>query len=70
VRYEISRAKNLDEIASNAVCNTRNVEMTLLRAFLAPSLMKAAIEDRPAHWLGMVGLYHPQNYELVARAST
>jgi hypothetical protein len=53
------RTKDLNEIATAEGCSIRKVEMTLSLSFLAPSLVKAAIDGRLPHGLGMVRLYDP-----------
>jgi site-specific DNA recombinase len=46
----------IESIASKAGCSPRKVNMTISLAFLAPDLVKAAIEGRLPHGLGLTRL--------------
>ena len=70
--------KNIDEIAKREGCSPRKVNMTLSLTFLAPTIVKAAIDGRlprgvgisrlsdlPASWreqFGQIGLAAPSAY--------
>jgi hypothetical protein len=45
-----------ESIAKREGCSTRKVNMTISLAFLAPDLVKAAIEGRLAHGMGVTRL--------------
>ena len=47
---------NAESIAARAGCSVRKVNMTISLAFLAPDLVKAAIEGRLPHGMGVVRL--------------
>jgi DNA invertase Pin-like site-specific DNA recombinase len=47
---------NAESIATRAGCSVRKVNMTISLAFLAPDLVKAAIEGRLPHGMGVVRL--------------
>jgi len=50
------RVKNVEEIANRESCSARKVSMTLSLAFLAPGLVKAAIEGRLPRGVGIARL--------------
>jgi site-specific DNA recombinase len=50
------RAATTDSIAKRAACSVRKVNMTISLAFLAPDLVRAAIEGRLPHGLGITRL--------------
>jgi site-specific DNA recombinase len=58
MRGEISHGPDLDaeSIAGRESCTTRKINMTISLAFLAPDLVKAAIDGRLPHGLGVVRL--------------
>ncbi|HET7384379.1 MAG TPA: hypothetical protein VFJ59_17560 [Pseudolabrys sp.] len=43
-------AANVEGIAKREGCSVRKINMTISLAFLAPDLVKAAIEGLPAEW--------------------
>jgi site-specific DNA recombinase len=47
----------IDGIASRQGCSKRHVNMTISLAFLAPSLVKAAVEGRLPHGIGVARLF-------------
>jgi hypothetical protein len=47
---------NVETIAARESCSIRKVNMTISLAFLAPHLVKAAIEGRLPHGMGVVRL--------------
>jgi hypothetical protein len=47
---------NTESIATRECCSIRKVNMTISLAFLAPDLVKAAIEGRLPHGMGVVRL--------------
>ena len=47
---------NTESIATRECCSVRKVNMTISLAFLAPDLVKAAIEGRLPHGMGVVRL--------------
>ena len=47
---------NAESIASRDGCSVRNVNMTISLAFLAPDLVKSAIDGRLPHGMGVVRL--------------
>ena len=47
---------NAERIATRDGCSVRKVNMTISLAFLAPDLVKAAIEGRLPHGMGVVRL--------------
>jgi hypothetical protein len=49
-------AANAENIATRDGCSVRKVNMTISLAFLAPDLVKAAIEGRLPHGMGVVRL--------------
>jgi site-specific DNA recombinase len=49
-------AANTESIAAREGCTVRKVNMTISLAFLAPDLVKAAIEGRLPHGMGVVRL--------------
>lgn len=51
-----SRSTNIEAIAARSKCSTRHVAMTISLAFLAPSLVKAAIEGRLPRGIGIAQL--------------
>jgi hypothetical protein len=50
-------AVTIDGIASRQACSKRHVSMTISLAFLAPSLVKAAVEGRLPHGIGVARLF-------------
>ena len=50
-------AATIDGIASRQACSKRHVSMTISLAFLAPSLVKAAVEGRLPHGIGVARLF-------------
>jgi site-specific DNA recombinase len=48
----------IDGIAAREVCSKRHVSMTISLAFLAPSLVKAAIDGRLPRGIGVARLFH------------
>jgi hypothetical protein len=50
---------NTESIATRECCSVRKVNMTISLAFLAPDLVKAAIEGRLPHGMGVVRLADP-----------
>jgi site-specific DNA recombinase len=49
-------AANTESIADREGCSVRRVNMTISLAFLAPDLVKAAIDGRLPHGMGVVRL--------------
>ena len=49
----------IDGIAAREACSKRHVNMTISLAFLAPSLIKAAVEGRLPHGIGVARLFDP-----------
>src|SRR5271154_5992230 len=47
----------IDGIAAREACSKRHVNMTISLAFLAPSLIKAAVEGRLPHGIGVARLF-------------
>jgi site-specific DNA recombinase len=47
----------IDGIAAREACSNRHVNMTISLAFLAPSLIKAAVESRLPHGIGVARLF-------------
>ena len=47
---------DVEQIAAREKCSVRKVNMTISLAFLAPDLVKAAIEGRLPHGIGVVRL--------------
>ena len=50
-------AATIDGIAAREACSKRHVNMTISLAFLAPSLVKAAVEGRLPHGIGVARLF-------------
>jgi site-specific DNA recombinase len=50
-------AATIDDIAAREGCSKRHVNMTISLAFLAPNLVKAAIEGRLPHGIGVARLF-------------
>ena len=50
-------AATVDGIAAREACSKRHVNMTISLAFLAPSLVKAAVEGRLPHGIGVARLF-------------
>jgi site-specific DNA recombinase len=50
-------AATIDGIASRQACSKRHVNMTISLAFLAPSPVKAAVEGRFPHGIGVARLF-------------
>jgi site-specific DNA recombinase len=47
----------IDGIAKREACSKRHVSMNISLAFLAPSLVKAAVEGRLPHGIGVARLF-------------
>jgi hypothetical protein len=47
----------VDGIAAREACSKRYVHMTLSLAFLAPSIVKAAVDGRLPHGVGVARLF-------------
>ena len=47
---------NAESLAARVGCSVRKVNMTISLAFLAPNLVKAAIEGRLPHGMGVARL--------------
>jgi site-specific DNA recombinase len=52
-------AATIDGIATRETCSKRHVNMTISLAFLAPNLVKAAVEGRLPHGIGVARLFDP-----------
>ena len=52
-----SGAATINGIATREACSKRHVNMTISLAFLAPSLVKAAVEGRLPHGVGVARLF-------------
>ena len=50
-------AVTIDRIAAREACSKRHVNMTISLAFLAPSLVRAAVEGRLPHGIGVARLF-------------
>ena len=50
---------NIEQIAARQECSTRQVNMTISLAFLAPDLVKAAVEGRLPRGIGVERLRDP-----------
>jgi hypothetical protein len=50
-------AATIDDIAVRAACSKRHVNMTISLTFLAPGLVKAAVEGRLPHGIGVARLF-------------
>jgi site-specific DNA recombinase len=50
-------AATIDDIADREACSKRHVNMTISLAFLAPGLVKAAVEGRLPHGVGVARLF-------------
>jgi site-specific DNA recombinase len=50
-------AATIDGIAAREACSKRHVNMTISLAFLAPSLVEAAVEGRLPHGIGVARLF-------------
>jgi hypothetical protein len=48
-----SRVTSVDELCAREKCSVRQVNMTISLAFLAPNLVKAAVEGRPPRGIGI-----------------
>jgi site-specific DNA recombinase len=48
---------NVQDIAARENCSKRHVNMTISLAFLAPSLVKAAVEGRLPHGIGVARMF-------------
>ena len=55
-QIESGTVRNITEIAIREDCSPRHVNMTISLAFLAPSLVKAAVEGRLPHGIGLARL--------------
>ena len=47
----------IEAIAAREACSKRHVHMTISLAFLAPALVKAAVEGRLPHGVGVARLF-------------
>jgi site-specific DNA recombinase len=47
----------IDDIATREACSNRHVNMTISLAFLTPSLIKAAVDGRLPHGVGVARLF-------------
>ena len=52
----LSESATIEEIAARHNCSTRYVNMTISMAFVAPGLVKAAIEGRLPRGIGVANL--------------
>jgi hypothetical protein len=52
-------AQNVEQIASRHKCSVRHVNMTISMAFIAPALVKAAVEGRLPRGIGVASLRDP-----------
>jgi site-specific DNA recombinase len=52
----VSRVASVEEIAARQKCSARHVNMTISMAFIAPGLVKAAIEGRLPRGIGVANL--------------
>jgi hypothetical protein len=64
----VAGSTTIEDIAACNKCSRRHVNMTISMAFLAPSLVKAAVEGRLARGIGIANLRDapagwPQQYE-------
>jgi hypothetical protein len=50
-------AATIDGIATREACSKRHINMTISLAFLAPSLIKAAVDGRLPHGIGVARLF-------------
>ena len=50
------RATSIEQIAERNTCSIRHVNMTISMAFVAPTLVKAAIEARLPRGIGLANL--------------
>ena len=55
-QIESGAVRNITEIAVREDCSPRHVNMTISLAFLAPPLVKAAVEGRLPHGIGLARL--------------
>jgi site-specific DNA recombinase len=55
-QIETGAVNGVTEIALREDCSPRHVNMTISLAFLAPSLVKAAVEGRLPHGIGLARL--------------
>jgi hypothetical protein len=62
-----SAAANIEQIAKRQKCSVRQVNMTISLAFLAPDLVKAAVEGRLPRGIGVERIRDAPG-KLVARA--
>src|SRR6202047_4452523 len=53
------RVATVAELCAREKCTVRQVNMTISLAFLAPNLVKAAVEGRLPRGIGIEGLRHP-----------
>jgi hypothetical protein len=56
-QIETGAVANVQDIAAREKCSKRHVNMTLSLAFLAPSLVKAAVEGRLPHGIGVARMF-------------
>jgi hypothetical protein len=50
---------SVDDIAAREQCSKRYINMTISLAFLAPDLVKAAVDGRLPHGIGVARLFDP-----------
>jgi hypothetical protein len=55
----VSGTARVEDIAARQRCSVRHVNMTISMAFIAPDLVKAAIEGRLARGIGVAALREP-----------
>jgi hypothetical protein len=53
---EVVSGSRVDDIAARRKCSIRQVNMTISMAFIAPALVKAAVEGRLPRGIGVAGL--------------
>jgi site-specific DNA recombinase len=54
---ELAWGQTVDSIAAREACSKRHVSMTISLAFLAPSLVKAAVDGRLPRGIGVARLF-------------
>jgi site-specific DNA recombinase len=52
----VSGVETVEEIATRRKCSVRHVNMTISMAFIAPGLVKAAVEGRLPRGIGIANL--------------
>jgi hypothetical protein len=58
-QLQIGAIGSIQEIAEREKCSRRHVNMTISLAFLAPDLVKAAVEGRLPNGIGVARLFDP-----------